>query len=605
MNYLVVLPKFVGHPGEFYFFPLGICYIASALKKAGRQVVTLNLNEYAESVPQVLGDIIGKHHIDVVCTGALSANYNQVKDIVLAAKGARPGIITVAGGGVVSSEPLVVMEGLGADIGVIGEGDHTICELAEALEQGSDLMDVDGLVFWKEGRLLATRPRKEAVDLAAIPWPDYDGFGFADYLDTIANFPSIGRYVQMIGSRSCPYDCTFCYHPVGKKYRQRDLDDLFAEMDDLLPRFRVDYLSISDEIFSLDRNRTNEFCRRMKERVAKYGIGWDIQIRVDHVDRELLALLKDAGCSCISYGLESADNTVLKSMKKGTTVAQIEKALALTREAGIDIQGGFIFGDLAETMETADNTLTWWRDHIRYNLNLAHIRVFPGTHLYRQACEHGIIPDRLKYLENGCPLINVSKLDAEEFQVLTEKIQHHWRTCLYPPEKMEILGFKGNTCQVAIVCRTCHGTSEKTYYPFAAREANRVCCPHCRSRLDLMGVLDILFTQRLDAAFNALFMDGRNVALWGCGGLAKQLLEASTSLQKNPILLVDKDACKHRSGFMGRAVAPPDLLREQRISTVIIASSVHAEAIHREIREVYPEVDRVIKLTDLTTLFAS
>jgi len=396
MNYLIIIPRFT-YKGDFYFFPLGIAYVSASLKKAGKNVVTLNLNQTDSPVSHVIHEAIKEHGIDVVLTGGLSGEYNRVKDVVLAARRVKEDIITVVGGGLVSSEPYVVMEGLCADIGVIGEGELTVCELADSLEKNLDLAGVDGLIYRKNGHPHTTRARKEISDLASIPWPDYEGLGFSTYLDTISKISGNIRYVQMIASRSCPFDCTFCYHPLGKRYRQRSLDDFFRELDFMLPRFRIEYLSISDELFSLDRNRTRDFCERMKERVERYGIGWDVQIRVDHVDKDLIDLLKYSGCHLISYGIESADNTVLKSMRKHITVEQIENALRLTREANIEIGGNFIFGDIEETWETANKTLEWWKNHREYLINLTHIRVMPGTHLYRFACEHGIIKDKLKY----------------------------------------------------------------------------------------------------------------------------------------------------------------------------------------------------------------
>ena len=173
MNYLIILPRLTNKPSDFYFFPLGIIYVTASLKKVGKNVVTINLNQTDRPDSDVISETIKEHEIDVVLTGALSASYNRVKDIVLAAKNAKEDIITVVGGGLVSSEPYVVIEGLGADIGVIGEGEITVCELADALEKNLDLAGVNGLIYKGNGQLQLTKPRKEISDLSSIPWPDY------------------------------------------------------------------------------------------------------------------------------------------------------------------------------------------------------------------------------------------------------------------------------------------------------------------------------------------------------------------------------------------------------------------------------------------------
>lgn len=201
----------------------------------------------------------------------------------------------------------------------------------------------------------------------------------------------------VIASRSCPFSCTFCFHPSGRKYRQRSLDNIFAEIDYLLKTTEVKQLIISDELFAVKKQRVFEFCKR----ISKYKINWSLQLRVTDVNPEMLQAMKDSGCVCISYGLESADNSVLKSMEKHITIEQIETALKMTYAVNIDIQGGFIFGDIAETNETAANTLKWFDANSNYGLELNMIHIFPGTPLYNFAFEHGIIRDKVEYLKKG------------------------------------------------------------------------------------------------------------------------------------------------------------------------------------------------------------
>lgn len=601
MNYLMVLPRLTNKPGDFYFFPLGVIYVTASLKKAGKNVVTLNLNQTDRPDSDVISETIKEHEIDVVLTGALSASYNRVKDIILAAKNAKEDIITVVGGGLISSEPYVVIEGLGADIGVIGEGEITVCELADALEKNLDLAGVNGLIYREHSQLQLTKPRKEISDLSSLPWPDYEGFGFSDYLDTISRIPGYNRYVTMISSRSCPFDCTFCYHSSGKVYRQRSLDDFFLELDFMLSRFRIEHLSICDELFSLNRNRTRDFCERMKERTKRYGITFDVQLRVDHVDKELLGLLKSSGCHIISYGIESADPTVLKSMKKQTTVAQIENALRLTRDAHIEIQGSFIFGDIEETWETAINTLEWWKNHLEYQINLTHIRVFPGTHLYKYACERGIIKDKLKYLEENCPLVNVSRMSDVEYKALEEKILWYIKTYSYTPDAVELLGIEGSACAFSIVCGKCKRRSEQTCNPFSQNlTATRAFCPHCKQR---MFIDDAVFNLLLENGFTRLFQDSRIVAVWGCGEIAQKLFEKSKCLRENHIFLIDKKIEKQGCCFWGHKVVSPSIIPAEKVNTIIIASVRYANEINNEIVDKYPGVDKIINLTDMATIY--
>lgn len=273
-----------------------------------------------------------------------------------------------------------------ADYGIIGEGEITMCELADAIENNLDLHTVDGLIFKKVNSYHITKQRREVMDLDSLPFPDYDGFEFGELMsraptDVFAFADE--NFAMLTFSRSCPYNCTFCFHSSGTKYRQRSLDSVFKELDMLTSKYTIKNIAITDELFAAKKEYVNEFCVRIK----KYNIGFSVALRVDIVTRELLTMLKDSGCLSIGYGLESADNKILKSMRKNITIEQIENALILTNEVGINMQANFIFGDIAETVETSNNTINWWLAHNEFQINLRFIIVFPGTYLYKYACE--------------------------------------------------------------------------------------------------------------------------------------------------------------------------------------------------------------------------
>ncbi len=363
--------------------------------------------------------------------------------------------MTVVGGGIISSDPETSMVALGADIGIIGEGEVTLCEVAHALDNNLSYADVPGLIFKNsQNNFIQTANRAEIPDIDSIPLPDYEGFSYTEYIKSI-NYEA----AYVIASRSCPFSCTFCFHPSGKKYRQRSLDNLFGEIDQLINGYGLKSLVISDELFAVKKERVFEFCKR----ISPYNITWSLQLRVSDVDNEMLRAMHDAGCICISYGLESADNSVLKSMRKHITVEQIEHALKITYDANIDIQGGFIFGDIAETKDTAANTLKWHSDHSHYGLELNMINIFPGTPLYNYACMQGIIDNKLNYLKEGCPLVNVSKLTNDEYIDLASLIYEKNMRPKLLPENFTIsdLDSKGN-CKVEMVCNKC--SSHQIFY---------------------------------------------------------------------------------------------------------------------------------------------
>ena len=310
-----------------------------------------------------------------------------------------------------------------ADCGIIGDGDDTIVELITALAKHQPLSNVNGLIYRDEAGLHITKPRREIMNLDALPFPDYEGFDYSAYLEQNPDLSDEGKkysQVSVIGGRSCKYNCTFCFHPSGTKYRQRSLNSIFAEIDYLVKHYSISYIALREELFATDNQRVSEFCQR----IEKYDVDWSIQLRIDSINQELVNILKNTRCRYVFVGVESADDKVLHSMRKGITRAQIECALDMLHRAGLNSRSGVIFGDEVETYETAQNTLQWFRDNNnRYRLFVDMIISFPGSTLYRHACKKGIIPDPVQFLKDGCPIVNVSAMNDEEFKLLVSQVE--------------------------------------------------------------------------------------------------------------------------------------------------------------------------------------
>jgi radical SAM superfamily enzyme YgiQ (UPF0313 family) len=410
LNYLLVMPYYVEDTARIYLFPHGIALVLSALKASGRSVFTLNLN-YKENPLELLRRTIVENNIDVVATGGLSGNYEALKSVLDCVKSAKANIVTIVGGGIVTADPIIAMQALEtADYGVIGEGEITINELAYALENDLDVSIVAGIVT-KFGMI--TKSRMEIANLDCLPFPDYDGFEFT-YLMGEKIYKAgnvLEKSAIVTASRSCPYNCTFCFHSSGKKYRRRSLDNVFEEIDYIVNKYKPAILYMNDELFFSNHKIIGEFC----ERIKKYNIPWSCAGRVDTVNREILQIVKDSGCIALSLGIESADNSILKSMRKNIMVEQIETAFTAAYDVGLEAYGNLIFGDLEETRETIVHSLNWWKAHQNWTIYLFWIYTFPGSHLYKTAIERGIITDPVKYLKDNRMQINVSKMADKEY----------------------------------------------------------------------------------------------------------------------------------------------------------------------------------------------
>jgi len=512
MRVLCIAPRSVEKTGQFYDFPLGLCAVSASLKAAGHDVACANLNHTDEPVEKAVARLVRRTEPLAVLTGGLSVHYGQIKAILEAARAVRPDVLTVAGGGLVSSEPELVSADLRLDAGVVGEGELTAVELLRAWEREEDPGRVPGLVL-TAGGVRRTAARKPVDDLNVLPPPDYDGFEVETFLDW--QRPGDGYYLYpcdkprllpVISSRSCPFDCTFCYHPLGRKYRVRDLDVLFAEIAGYVARYELNMVAVLDELFAANRQRMLAFC----DRIAPLSVRWIAQLRVDAVDAATLSRLKEAGLFYISYGLESASEPILKSMRKKITVPMIDRALEATRECGIGIQGNFLYGDPAETPALAAETLAWTRDHPRYQINSAPVVPYPGSALYALCLERGLIPDRLDNLKRGCPPVNMTAMNQEEIDAIHLEIARNTVEGRLMANVGSVVRQGFDTVKnaalyaVEATCPHCGSTCRYANFHCETLHPFKLACRACNQRFDLYPTLFPHIRARYDAAANRL-----------------------------------------------------------------------------------------------------
>ena len=424
-NVLLVIPRYLSTAQYGYIIPMGIMYVSSALKNSGvANVFTLNLNHQEESDESVLRRVLAENSIDIVGTGGISGQFIEIGPLAALVRRIAPQVRIIVGGGMITADAIPAMEAFdgSVDVGMIGEGEITVPELVQALHRGSSLHKVDGLIFKENDEWVITDRRKDIMDLDTIAFPDYAGFDYDKYLEMNGEVIGGVKYSQVavIGGRSCKYNCTFCFHPSGSKYRQRSLDNIFTEIDYLLANYNVNYIALREELFASDEGRVLDFCERMKN----YPIVWSIQLRVDSVTPRMVKALSESKCRYVFLGIESADNGILKSMRKHITIEQVEYALDLANSAGLDTRSTLILGDSVETKETAYRTFNWWLEHKSVNsIDIGLIIAFPGSTLYKRARLNGRIPDPVQFLKDGCPIVNLSEnMTDEEFDKLVADI---------------------------------------------------------------------------------------------------------------------------------------------------------------------------------------
>ena len=590
MNVLLVMPK-TGYLGdEWATPPIGIAYVSAYLKVNGVNVYTVNLNLEDRDVYEVLEEKINKYDIGIVGTGELVVNLRKIQEIAEAVKKIKPQIKVWIGGSLVTNSPYEAMELVPeADFGMIGEGELTSLELVRMLESmenpdAEDIKKIDGLIVRrKDGTFYCTDKRADIENLDSIPFPDWEGFRLVETCRKYAKEDN-SITASIVSSRSCPNSCTFCSKTGGKKYRKRSLDNIFKEIDELVNKYHVNRLNFNDELFADNSDRLYQFC----DRIETYHLSYRISMHIGkNLNLELLSRMYKSGCKVIFYGLESADNNVLMSMRKHITIDEIERCLQITKQAGIIVEGNFIFGDPAETKETVKTTLNWIEDHYTMGLiEVAPIKLYPGSQLYEDAVNNGSIKDTVKFIEEGCPLVNVSGLsDVDYRNMINNDLTVIQKMRLKRQEGLELFGVGEGRIGVKAFCPGCGEKIE-----FIVEDTSHILrmytehCPICGT-LEYLNLFPVYY-DKIRKKLELIFREHK-VGIFGCGNIWKMFYSVGDIFKEAKYDIIDETPFLQNEGWNGRKVYSPDMIAENRIDTLIVMIRTSRKEIQEKLMREY------------------
>ena len=600
INYLIVVPKM-----RIYGFLLGVAYVSAALKASGRSVFTLNLN-YKSNPEEELRNSIIHNNINVVMTGGFSIHFAALKEVIDIAKNVKPDIVTVVGGGIITADPVTAMVAFeNADYGIMGEGELVANALAHAIENDLDPSTLDGIICIKDGKWSVREQKGSIHDLNILPFPDYEGFEagllfenpFISHSYYRHRIFDTGNIAFVNTGRSCPFNCTFCFNSSSGEYRQLSMDSIFKMIDWLISLYpNIDAIWIVDEL-TISDDSIMEFFRRIKP----YNMSLRCYIRANMVTEEMLLAMHENGHVEACLGIESADDRILRSMRKNITVEQVEKVLRFATEIGLFVRGNLIFGDPQETMETFWNSVNWRLAHPDWNIFFNLIRVYPGTQIYKVACEKGIIKDRIKHLKDGCPPVNVSKMTDDEYNVLPILIR-----ILKLENKLQsvkLISKKGYTLSITGICPHC--SNEIIYdhieYLFSMKPQK---CPECEKGVTVTAIEYCDFGV-MNRNAEALLAQSSGAAVWAVTPYNYfWLFKAMPVLKDDTVKLINKnevivnDYAIHT--FEGKTIFSPDIINQERIDTVIIPNNpIVFDEIKAQVSADFPHVKRVVHITEL------
>ena len=308
--------------------------------------------------------------------------------------------------------------------------------------------------------------------------------------------------------------------------------------------------------------------------------------------------MKDSGCVSLSFGIESADNRVLESMEKHTTIEKVEEALEMSREAGICPFGNLLLGEVADDKESFQKNLEWFLSHPDIRLGFNKILVLPGSKLYSYAVANGFIKDEVAYLEEENYTINITRMTDDEYKECTRIMDETVARREYPLNDVVINRFddKSGTYDGKGTCPLCGKNIKLKTRDFIGTAYGS--CMEC-GRPFTVSLFDY-FKKEMEMALQMLWND-KNIMLWGMGEEGYKMVYRSSILRSRNVFFADRNQNKQRKMGVGRNIYSPEyVLNRYVIDIVLIGTNapVTNAAIKKEVLDHYPEIEKVSNLNE-------
>lgn len=407
-------------------FPFFLAYATALLKKAGKDAKLIDAiaerfdeQKVIEEVKSFNPDFIAvetstpsfKNDLKIICN--IHNNFPNCK-------------IAICGSHASVFPEQILSEYNFIDYVLIGEYEFILLELTNCLENNLGLESILGLAYRENDEIRINNLRPAIDNLDILPWPEREDIPIYNYNDGFAGLPIPN--VQMLASRGCPFQCTFCLWPQTiyreHKYRKRNPEDVVEEMEWLINNFDFKAVYFDDDVFNIDRNYVLSICREIKKRKIK--IYWAVMARADLMDKELLEFMHETGLYAIKYGIESADQNLLNFCKKNMDLNKVYQIIKITKNLGIKVHLTFCLGLPGETRQTIQETIGFIEVTHPDSLQFSFAVPFPGTEYfgYLEKENYTLSKDWSDYDGNYKCIIKTNELNNVDLETIRNDFCH-------------------------------------------------------------------------------------------------------------------------------------------------------------------------------------
>ena len=391
--------------------PLGLAYVAAALREAGfaYQVIDATgaaldaVSPYPDRSDFMMQGLTVEETVrripadaDVIGVSCMFSTLWPLTHRVADAIRARfPRALLVLGGEHGTAVPEHVLATSPFDVVVLGEGEETFVELLRARARGAPLAEVKGIAYRENGRVMTNGLSERRKDVDAIPPPDWASFPIREYIDRHqTNGINLGRSMPILGTRGCPFQCTFCSNPGmwTQRWIARNPVQLADEMERYVREFGVTNFDFQDLTAIVKRQWIVDFCRELIRR--DLGITWQMPsgTRAEVFDAEVADLLYRSGCRALAFAPESGSPEILKAVKKQVDLGHMLASMKAAVRRGLKLSCFIVIGFPDDTPATLRQTLSLIRRMAVlgvYDIAVSKFVPYPGSALFRRLQQEG------------------------------------------------------------------------------------------------------------------------------------------------------------------------------------------------------------------------
>lgn len=392
--------------------PLDLMYMASVAR--GESYIP-HIRDYSLSKDgknELIDDIKKINPKYVVVNVASTTLKNDLSAIKLI-KSINKSIITIVKGAhflIKDKDTLKEFEDI--DIAIRGEVEFTLKEIL----QNKSLDEILGITYRCNDNIIRNEKRPFIENLDEIPYPARDLIDNSKYIR-----PDTGEIQGVIKvSRGCPYHCFFCLAtPVsGSKVRMRSPKNIIGEIKECYEKYGIKNFVFWSDIFNIDNSWVKDLCNEIANSGLK--ITFSTNTRADSADFETAKLMKKAGCSLVSIGIESGVQEILDKIGKKITTEQIKSTVKMFKKLGIKIYAYYVIGLPWESMETFKKTLNFAKSLNTEYVSFYTAAALVGTRFYDFVCENNL--GELNYdMPYYYPSVNTFYLSKDEVFKLHKK----------------------------------------------------------------------------------------------------------------------------------------------------------------------------------------